>query len=103
MEKYRVKIISPNAKVIFRGKVLRTPVTCKGVYDSELTLLKGQIRRHSLKAEIVNEAEVKEEEIKPLIVEKHDKDIKIEELYDPENEPNSIMDRLIAEEKVKDE
>ena len=102
MEKYKVKIVSPNAKIVFRGKVLRTPVTCLGVYESELSVLRSQIRRHALKAEIINEAELNEEDIKPFVIEKRDKDIQIEELYDPDNEPNSIMDRLIAEEKAKD-
>lgn len=97
---YRVKILSPNSKIIFRNKVLRTPVECRNVYEKELPFLKLQIKRNALKSEIVNESELEKEEIKPVIVEKRDKDIQVEELYDSETEFNSIMERLIAEEKA---
>lgn len=97
---YRVKILSPNSKIIFRNKVLRTPVECRNVYEKELSFLTLQIKRNALKYEIVNEADLEKEEIKPVIIEKRDKDIQVEELYDSEAEFNSIMDRLIAEEKA---
>jgi len=98
--KYRVKILSPNSKIIFRNKVLRTPVECRNVYEKELSFLKLQIKRNALKFEIINEAELEKEEVKPVIIEKRDKDIQVEELYDSDTEFNSIMERLIAEEKA---
>jgi len=97
---YRVKVFTPNSFLIFRGKKLRTPVECHNVFEKELDVLKLQIHRDSLKYEIVREIDIEEEYIEPLVVEKRDKDVKVEELYDPDNDSNSIMDQLIAEEKV---
>ena len=97
---YRVKVFTPNCFLIFRGKKLRSPVECRGVFEKELDVLKLQMQKGSFKYEIVNEADVIEKYIKPLVVEKDDLDIKVEELYDPDVESDSIIDRLIAEEKV---
>jgi hypothetical protein len=97
---YRVKILTPNTFIIHRGKKLRTPVECRNVCEKDLVNLKSQILRGSLKHTIQKENDDKDVIVmNPLVVEKNDGDIKVEELYDPENEPNSIMDRLISEEK----
>ncbi len=98
---YRVKVFTPNCFLIFRGKKLRTPVECRGVFEKELDVLKLQMLKGSFKYEIINEVDVIETYIKPLVVEKNDQDIKVEELYNPDVvESDSIIDRLIAEEKV---
>ena len=102
-ETYRVKVSTPNCFLIFRGKKLRTPVECHGVFEKELLLLKAQIKRGSLKHEIIKEKDVEEKNVKYLVIEKiekRDEDIKVEELYDPNLNSDSIMDQLIAEEKV---
>jgi hypothetical protein len=96
-------VSAPNCFLIFRGKKLRTPVECHGVSEKELLLLKAQIKRGSLKHEIIKEKDVEEKDVKYLVIEKiekRDEDIKVEELYDPDLNSNSIMDQLIAEEKV---
>lgn len=102
MEKYRVKVTSTSATIIFRGKKLRTPVICHNVNESELNLLKSQFHRDALKHEIIKESEVEEPVVEPFVIEKRDSEVKIEELYDPDEEHNSIMDRLIAEEKANE-
>jgi hypothetical protein len=100
MKLYRVKILTPNTFIIHRGKKLRTPVECRNVCEKDLITIKSQILRGSLKHTIQNENDDKDMTImNPIVAEKNDGDIKVEELYDPENEPNSIMDRLISEEK----
>jgi len=99
---YRVKVFTPNSFLIFRGKKLRTPVECRNVFEKELPVLKLQIKRDSLKYEIIREVDITEEDVEALVVEKRDKDVKVEELYDPDVDSNSIMDRLIAEEKVSE-
>lgn len=52
---YRVNVLSPNSTIIFRGKVLRTPVVCHNVYDKEIDFLKLQMQRNSLRYEIIDE------------------------------------------------
>lgn len=126
---YKVKIISPNAKIIFRGKLLRTPVVCKNVYEKEMPFMKLQIHKSSLKYEITNsdDEDYKDTNINVSIAEKHvsepkvfeaikpevivkaedvkiekksNEEIEIEEFYDPSVEQNSLIDRLIEAEKV---
>lgn len=100
---YRVRVFSKSAKIVFRGKQLRTPVECHKVHEHELDVLKLQMAKDDLKYQIIKESDVLEKVNEPLIVEKRDKDVKVEELYDPEVEPNSIMDKLISEEKANKE
>lgn len=97
---YRVRVFTPNCFLIFRGKRLRTPVECHDVFEKELDFLKLQIKKDALKYEIIREVDVKEKDVKPLVIEKRDKDIKVEELYNPDTDSNSIMDQLIEEEKA---
>lgn len=96
---YRVKISTRNAFLIFRGKKIRTPVECNNVYEHELPLLKTQIIKNSLEHEIIKEIDIVENKPEPLVIEKRDDEVKVEELYIPEVEPNNLMDKLIAEEK----
>lgn len=101
---YRVKVSSRNAILIFRGKKLRTPVECHNVFEHELPVLETQMAKDALQYEIVKESDIVEEKkVEPLVIEKRDDDVKVEELYDPEEEPNSLMDQLIAEEKKANE
>ena len=102
MQKYRVKIFTRNAFFVFRGKKIRTPVECRNVFEHELPVIKSQIVKGAFKFEIINEADVEEKVREPLVIEKRDKDVKVEELYDPDVEHNSIMDKLIAEEKANE-
>lgn len=97
---YRVKVSTPNCFLIFRGKKLRTPVECCGVFEKELPVLKLQMKKGGFKYEIVNESDIIEKYIKPLVLDKNDQDIKVEELYNSKDDYNSIIDQLIAEEKV---
>jgi hypothetical protein len=99
---YRVKVFTPNCFLIFRGKKLRTPVECHDVFEKELDVLKAQMKKDSLKYEIIREVDVKEKDVKPLVIEKRDIDIKVEELYNPDIDSNSIMGQLIAEEKASE-
>ena len=97
---YRVKVSTPNSFLVFRSKRLRTPVEFHNVFESELEVLKTQIHRHSLKCSIVKESDVEKKDVEPLVLEKRDVDVKVEELYDPEIDSNSIMDKLIEEDKA---
>ena len=99
---YRVKVFTPNCFLVFRGKRVRTPVECHNVFEKELPVLKAQIKKDALKYEIVEETDVEEPDIKVLVIEKRDIDVKIEELYDVDPNSDSIMDQLIAEEKASE-
>jgi hypothetical protein len=104
---YRVKVFTRNAILIFRGKKIRTPVECHNVHERELPVLKTQMLQNSLKFEVTPENEINEVRAEPLVVEKREEEVKVEELYIPEveelyipeEEPNNLMDQLIAEEK----
>lgn len=97
---YRVTVSSRNAFLNFRGKRLRTPVTCNGVYEHELPVLKAQFIKDGLQYDITNESDVIETPVEPLVIEKRDDDVKVEELYVPEEDTsNSLMDKLIQEEQ----
>ena len=85
---YRVRVFSKGAFIVFRSKRLRAPVECHNVHEHELDVLKLQMAKGDLKYQIVREADVLEKVTEPLIIEKRDKDVKVEELYDPELEPN---------------
>ncbi len=95
---YRVKIYTPNCFFIFREKKIRTPVVCHNVFGHELDLIRMQLHRGSLEYDIVKESEIEHEKSTPITHKKTD--IKIEELYDPKLDSDSIMGRLIAEEKA---
>ena len=100
---YRVKVLTRNAVLIFRGKKLRTPVECHNVHERELDVLKMQMLQQSLKHEIIRESEIEEVPVEPLVLEKRSEEVQVEELYDPEEEPSNLMDQLLAEEKKASE
>lgn len=105
MERYRVKISTPGAKIVFRSKVARTPVEFKNVTDAELEVIKGFGRKNLLKYNVQLESQAKKQEENAMkVLEKPledftDKEVKIEEL---KMEPLSILDKLIESEE-KDE
>ena len=96
---YRVRIFTPNCFLIFRGKKIRTPTECHNVFETELDVLKMQILKDSLKYQIVREEDAKKD-FKPTLLEKRSIEVKVEELYDPNLDSDSIMDKLISEEKA---
>jgi len=99
---YRVKVLTRNAFLIFRGKKLRTPVICHKVYERELDIIKTQMIKDGLEYEIIEENKIAPEEIpvEPLVIEKQDEDVKVEELYiEEEDKPNTLMEKLLAEEQ----
>jgi len=100
---YTVRVLTGNAKVFFRHKKLRTPVILNGVFEKELNVIKTQLKKENLKYTIDSEPSFEEnfvyKEQTPIEEDSLNEEVKIEELYDSEEEPNSIMDRLLKEEK----
>lgn len=99
---YTIKIHTTNSMIFFRGRRLRTPVTCYGVFEKELDSLKLQIKSNALKYDISIDSKdepdfIYKEEI-PILKETNN-DIKIEELEDQSEKNNSILDQLLKEEK----
>jgi len=100
MQTYTVEISTGNSKIFFRGRTLRTPVKCQGVFEQELDSLKYQIHAHDLVSTIKKEDEDIVSKIN--IVNKNDSDILVEDLYDSSELGDSILDNLLKEEKEKD-
>jgi len=100
MQTYTVEISSGNSKIFFRGRNLRTPVKCQGVFEQELASLKSQINANALASTIKKEDEDIKSQVN--IVNKKDSDILVEDLYDSSKLGDSILDNLLKEEKEKD-
>ena len=100
-ETYRVSVFTPGQKMIFRGKVVRTPVVFHHVKQTELALIDTQARRLMLRFATVKEAsEIPPEVIKveDLDIHEEDEDIEIEEL-ESDQEPKTILETLISKDK----
>ena len=108
MENYRVKVKTSGSKLMFRGKVIRTPVTMKNVSKSELDIIETFCRQNLLDVSIRLESDALAEELAkelkenkpPVYKENLDKDIPIEEL---KKEPLSILDKLVESEGSDEE
>lgn len=101
METYRVKFITLGHMLIFRNKRVRTPVTFDHVKEEELSLLKSQALSSMLHYEIKKESEMIKNDavIEELELNNEDiEDIEIEELLS-ENEPSTILEKLLYENK----
>jgi hypothetical protein len=98
---YRVNVNTPGLTVFFRNRVNRTPVLFSNVYENELKILELQLKQKSIKYSvekniITEKIEEKETDLDEVIV---NDEVKIEELYTKEKEPESILDKLIAEDE----
>lgn len=95
---YNVKVHSSGHTIFFRNRAVRTPVEFKNVFENELKLLKGKLKALAIKYSIHETKELDEE-----VIETHEEiltndDVQIEELYpEKKKEPDSIMNKLIAE------
>ena len=99
---YRVNVTSPGLTVYFRNRVCRTPVLFETVYKAELKILRLQLKQKSMSYDISKNATVKvglPDELFDEVVKEND-EVRVEELYLKEKkEPESILDKLIAEDK----
>ena len=96
---YNVKVHSSGHTIIFRNRAVRTPVEFKNVFENELELLKRKLEALAIKYSIHEAKELDENEIVEVQEEiLTNDDVQIEELYpEKKKEPESIMDKLIAE------
>jgi len=95
---FRVEVHSGGHKIFFRNRIARTPVVFEKVYEKELGLLESQLKSMSLNYSVTPAKEIEhEEEIDSVEKEIINDDVKIEELYTNRSEPESILDKLIAE------
>ena len=96
---YRVNVTSPGLTVLFRNRVNRTPVLFETVYKSELDILELQLRQKSIAYNIIKNVVVPDlHEMPSDEVIEENKEVKVEELYSKEEkEPESILEKLIAE------
>ena len=97
---YRVNVTSPGLTVFFRNRVNRTPVLFSNVYENEIKILELQLRQKSIKYTVEKNSttDEPEEEIVDEVVIKND-EVKVEELYSKDKDPESILDKLIAEDE----
>lgn len=96
---YNVKVHSSGHTIFFRNRGVRTPVEFKNVFENELELLKRNLEALAIKYSIHETKELEEKEIIEATenIPIND-DVQIEELYpEKKKEPESIMDKLIAE------
>jgi len=96
---YNVKVHSSGHTIFFRNRAVRTPVQFKNVFENELELLKRNLEALAIKYSIHETKELEEQEIIEATEEiSANDDVQIEELYsEKKTEPESIMDKLIAE------
>ena len=101
LETYTVHIESANAKILFRGKILRTPVICNKVFLKELDGLKLQAKSKNLKYKITADSELEDNFLykEQTVIPVENNEVKIEELYDSTERANSIIESLLREEK----
>jgi hypothetical protein len=94
---YNVKVHTSGHTVFFRNRAVRTPVEFKNIFGNDLELLKSKLEFLSIEYSIhkvTNEEQIIKIE-EDIIT---DNDVQIEELYPEEKkEPDSIMEKLIAE------
>lgn len=98
METYRVRVFTPGHKLIFKGKVVRSPVTFSKVTKTDLALIESQTRRSLLKIEVLKESEIKlQEEIKKQLIAEIPEKVIVEELEI--KEPTTTLEKLISDNK----
>jgi len=99
---YRVNVTSPGLTIFFRNRSCRTPVVFETVYKHEIDVLRLQLKQKSMKYNIdknsTGEAVLNDNLFDEVV--KENGEVKVEELYLKEGkEPDSILDKLIAEDK----
>lgn len=98
---YRVNVTSPGLTVFFRNRVNRTPVLFSNVYENELQILELQLKQKSIQYTVEDNIPTEETGDELSFDEVPDNDeVKVEELYLKEDEePESILDKLISEDE----
>jgi len=95
---YKVNVTSPGQTVFYRNRVSRTPVMFSNVFEHELAVLELQLTQKSLSYKIEkNTSEDPKEQVDPVIEE--NEEVEVEELYTKKEEPESILDKLIADDQ----
>lgn len=100
MEKYNIRVLTHNSIIIHRNKKVRTPAEFLNLTEADFNLLVSQIRANSLNYEVFDEKKITLKSKKPFVI-KDNKEVRVEELYDPKKEPNTIMEKLIADNKME--
>jgi hypothetical protein len=98
---YRVNVTSHGLSVYFRNRINRTPVVFESVYEPELKVLKLQLKQKSMDFIIEKNSEILDsrDQVADEVIEENN-ETEVEELYTKEeNEPKSILDKLIADDK----
>jgi len=98
---YRVNVTSPGLTLIYRNRVIRTPVRFEAVYESELSILELQLKQKSMEYSTEKNTLISktDEPISDQVIEENE-EVQIEELHKKdENKPESILDKLIAEDE----
>jgi hypothetical protein len=98
-KKYKVRVSTPGHKIVFKEKILRTPVVFNNVIKSDLDLIKLQCQRLMLKYTIDVEGEKPMKPVSPMEVIDltEEKEIKVEELET--KEPTTILEKLLQDDK----
>ncbi len=96
---YTVEVFTKNSKIFFRGRNVRTPVKCEGVFENEINSLKSQIKANSLNFNIKRENEKFEAQVN--IINKNDSNIVIEDLFESSELDDSTLGKLLRKEKDK--
>jgi hypothetical protein len=101
MRKLIVKIREPNKAVPFRNRVVRTPVSIE-IYENELDLLEGQLRLLGVADYEVGPFKISTEDEDNTFDEvllQNDEEVIIEDLCEEMDEPKTILDKLIRDNK----
>ena len=99
MEKFKVRVSTPGHKIVFKEKVLRTPVVFNNVIQSDLGLIKLQCQRLMLSYTIDKEGEKPVQPVQPVeaIDLTEEKEVEVEELET--KEPTTILEKLLKDDK----
>jgi len=99
MRKLIIEIKEPSRSIMYKGRKVRSPVKFE-IFENELVLLEGQLRQMSIKDYSVTPfKETTEDESFKEIVFHTDDEVIIEDLCEEVEEPKSILDKLIKDNK----
>jgi hypothetical protein len=105
MKKYKIRVETPGKLLAFKNRKIRTPFTIE-IYERDLELFKSTMISADINEfhfENLEKSDKIDDEWESIILDK-DEDVVIEDLYeDDEEEPSTLLGKLLKNEKKNGE
>lgn len=98
MKKYKVRIEVPGKVIFFKDKKIRTPFELE-LTDNEINLFKFAMNSSGISDYNIEENKKADEQTWEEMIVTEDKEVVIEDLYIEEEKPNTILGKLLRDER----